>query len=144
MMQTGSRSEAFAEQRAGVAKHTHMEYVMKIIQRREYKIIVSHTLFFDGYSFGCDENGIVDESTLQPLGLENYHKCIAKGLGRYERHERGYSEPAIGKCSCGKHVTLANFTNTCSCGTDYNSSGQTLACRSQWGEETGEHWTDCY
>ena len=49
------------------------------------------------------------------------------------------------KCSvCGNLITCNNFTNTCFCGTDYNSAGQKLADRSQWGEETGEHPSDCY
>ena len=117
---------------------------MEIIQHSEYKILVDYTLVFDNYSFDCDKDGVVNESILPPLALENYRKCIAEGPGRIERWERGYSEPAIGKCSCGLEVVLANFTNTCECGADYNSSGQMLACRSQWGEETGEHWTDCY
>lgn len=40
---------------------------------------------------------------------------------------------------CGQEFYLDCFTNTCSeCGADYNSSGQMLAPRSQWGEETGE------
>ena len=119
---------------------------MKIIRHREYKLIVNYTLMFKNYHFGCDENGIVDESKLEPLALENYRKCVASGeTPEFDEYEHGYSEPAIGKCSCGEEVVLANFTNTCDgCGADYNSSGQMLACRSQWGEETGEHWTDCY
>jgi len=47
------------------------------------------------------------------------------------------------KCSCGQFVTCEHFTNTCECGADYNHAGQRLAPRSQWGEETGEHWTEC-
>lgn len=53
-------------------------------------------------------------------------------------------------CSCGEEVFLAcqghyPFTSTCDkCDKDYNSSGQELAPREQWGEETGEHWSDCY
>lgn len=44
----------------------------------------------------------------------------------------------------GKHVvTLHGFTNTCDCGRDYNMSGDVLAPRSHWGEETGEHWSEC-
>ena len=118
---------------------------MKIIEPRKYEVLVSYTLVFKGFCFDCDKDGNVDESTLQPLGLENYRKCIASGeKGKFERYERGYSHPAIGECSCGNQISLANFTNTCKCGADYNSSGQLLACRSQWGEETGEHWTDCY
>jgi len=45
---------------------------------------------------------------------------------------------------CNTWLLCQGFTNTCDrCGTDYNMSGQRLAPRSQWGEETGEHWTDC-
>jgi len=118
---------------------------VKIIEKRKFEMLVTCTLMFENYHFDCDENGVVDESTLQPLALENYRKCIASGeKGKFERYERGYSHPAIGECSCGRQISLANFTNTCECGADYNSSGQLLACRSQWGEETGEHWTDCY
>jgi hypothetical protein len=41
-------------------------------------------------------------------------------------------------CHCGNAVFCSGFTNTCDCGADYNMSGQLLAPRSQWGEETGE------
>lgn len=42
------------------------------------------------------------------------------------------------KC-CGEWLDCDRFTNTCElCGTDYNGSGQQLAPREQWGEETGE------
>lgn len=44
----------------------------------------------------------------------------------------------------GYEVVCDNFTNTCEwCGADYNFAGQKLAPRSQWGEETGEHWSEC-
>lgn len=53
------------------------------------------------------------------------------------------THPAIGQCEvCKKEVELADFTNTCACGADYNSFGQRLAPRSQWGEETGESLAD--
>ena len=44
----------------------------------------------------------------------------------------------------GYEVVCDSHTNTCEwCGADYNSFGQLLAPRSQWGEETGEHWSEC-
>ena len=53
-------------------------------------------------------------------------------------------EPAVGQCDCGQAVELSSFTNTCDrCGADYNSFGQRLAPREQWGEETGEYPSDC-
>ena len=46
------------------------------------------------------------------------------------------------KC-CGQWLLCAGFTNTCGeCYTDYNMSGQVLAPREQWGEETGESVSD--
>lgn len=47
------------------------------------------------------------------------------------------------RCDCGEELILENFTNTCPrCDADYNSGGQLLAPRSQWGEETGETLAD--
>jgi hypothetical protein len=46
------------------------------------------------------------------------------------------------KC-CRRWLPCRGFTTTCSeCGADYNQSGQRLALREQWGEETGEHLAD--
>lgn len=58
------------------------------------------------------------------------------------KRRAGRDEPAIGKCACGREVELWGFTNTCACGADYNSAGQRLAPREQWGEETGETAAD--
>jgi hypothetical protein len=50
--------------------------------------------------------------------------------------------PALWKCDCGEELECPDFTNTCECGADYNSGGQRLAPREQWGEETGESLSD--
>lgn len=45
------------------------------------------------------------------------------------------------KCDCGEYLPSHGPGRDLSCdkcGRDYNSSGQRLAPRSQWGEETGE------
>lgn len=48
------------------------------------------------------------------------------------------------KC-CGQWVLCRGFTSTCDrCGADYNWTGQLLAPREQWGEETGEAWWEIY
>jgi hypothetical protein len=49
-------------------------------------------------------------------------------------------EPREIECHCGATVALSSgWANQCGkCQTEYNGSGQTLAPRSQWGEETGE------
>jgi len=71
--------------------------------------------------------------------LEIVGKCkhyIPRGYGVRE------VERNVGKCECGRKVNLVGFTNTCDCGRDYNMSGELLAPRSQWGEETGESVAD--
>lgn len=99
-----------------------------------------------GFSFDCDENGVVDTKELTPAGQANYQSCL-DGTYNVEcqgirKDERAYVEPAIGRCSCGESVELGGFTNTCQCGRDYNWNGTLLAPREQWGEETGESWQD--
>ncbi len=64
-------------------------------------------------------------------------------IGECEHHvPSGYGYRSVkrklGRCVCGKEIHLLQFTNTCVCGRDYNSSGELLADRGQWGEETGE------
>lgn len=55
-----------------------------------------------------------------------------------------YSHPPILRCMCGAAVELLDcMTNACDrCGQEYNGSGQALASRECWGEETGEHPSD--
>ena len=128
---------------------------MEIIQRR--KTERGERFYLDyrwrndpeaGFSFECDKDGNVDLESKPDIARENYEKCLSgehdvvfRGI---EHDEWSYRVPAVGKCNdCGCEVELAQFTNTCDCGADYNMSGQQLAPREQWGYETGEHWTDC-
>jgi hypothetical protein len=63
--------------------------------------------------------------------------------GHIQEYEHRQVTPAVGECNhCGRDVHLHGFTNTCECGADYNMSGQELAPREQWGEETGESVSD--
>jgi hypothetical protein len=104
-----------------------------------------------GYGFDCDEQGNVDVADLNPAALKNWEFCQAGQNDRgetiicdgVEKFSHRWIEPAVGICDCGEEVDLDGFTNTCeNCGADYNSSGQKLAPREQWGEETGEHLSD--
>ncbi len=61
-----------------------------------------------------------------------------------ERDEDGKSVLHRVVVCCGEDIVCRDFTQTCpTCKADYNFSGQKLAPREQWGEETGEHWADC-
>lgn len=67
----------------------------------------------------------------------------------YREEDRGPGMPPkvipMVHCDCGLFIIECyDFTNTCEhCGADYNFAGQRLADRSQWGEETGEHPSEC-
>jgi hypothetical protein len=130
-----------------IKSHRHREHFV------HYELAFNYTeppeLRGAGFMFECDEHGKVDVDKLQGLARENYDRCLANthahplSRGRVEKFEHYYTHPAVGECEdCGEEVQLAGFTNTCDCGVDYNMSGQRLADRSQWGEETGESVSD--
>ena len=122
-----------------------------------------------GFSFDCDKDGKV--TLTSEAARKNYAACLAGRVqvtrgGEYDRDnnpipgtgkvflaevfskgvqttEHNWSSPAVGECNhCGAEVGLHGFTNTCDCGTDYNMSGQELAPRECWGEETFENVAD--
>lgn len=103
-----------------------------------------------GFSFACDKDGNPED--LLPEAQKNYEMCLRgeDENGRkilddgVQEYRHGYIVPAVLLCDCGNEVDLEfSLTNTCDkCGTDYNMSGQRLAPRSQWGEETGESFAD--
>lgn len=114
---------------------------MKIISQRKHIEEKHYEIFFQftdskslyGFGFPALSTGEVD--------LENLQKRSA--APEFKTHTHSYSQPAIGCCDyCKAEVVLDRFTNTCECGRDYNGSGQLLAARSQWGEETGETYAD--
>ena len=127
--------------------------MIKIIKERKHVERIEYALYYEwktskgaGFLFDCDKEGNL--VTLDnPDAQANYEKCVSgeynvvfKGIQRYDT---SYWEDAVGKCICGEEVQLGRFTNTCDeCDRDYNSQGQLLADRSQWGEETGESYYD--
>ena len=126
---------------------------MKIIQERERVETVSYYLDYvwadspsSGFCFPCDEEGNILTEQMQPAALANLENCrdgsylvIFNGVKKRVNH---YTKSRIGLRYCGEEVHLDGFTNTCDCGADYDSNGNLLAPRSQWGEETGEHISD--
>ncbi len=126
-----------------------------IIKHREMVTVTSYRLQYDyegkdnhGFSFECNEQGHVDPYALHPSGRANYEACLSgsvkgsKVVNRgVEKLEHFYFEPAECRCSCGSVVVLhSSWANDCHCGREFNGSGQELADRSQWGEETGERF----
>ena len=125
---------------------------MEIISERIHHEETIYNLSFNskqdpgwGYSFPADQLGNVDVDSLNPAARANYDAARLSNeflAPEVESYTHRWTEPAVGRCVCGSNVELDGFTNTCSCGRDYNMSGQLLAPRSQWGWDTGESLDD--
>ena len=121
---------------------------IEIIKERTWEHIEDYQLSFSrkdgsGYMFDCDAYGNLKEPDKAEAVEQLEKDPVFKK--RIIDFSKDFPTPAVGRCDCGAKVTLAAFTNTChKCGADYNQSGQRLAPRSQWGEETGEAWYECY
>lgn len=105
-----------------------------------------------GFSFDVDASGTLIETAMTPIGLSSYRACasgMVNGKPITDQGVRGWmsrwTEPAVGKCPCGRHVTLENDNGhgiDCACGAIYNAFGQRLAPREQWGEDCEEGGRD--
>ena len=125
---------------------------VKIIRQPRLHLVRSFYLCFDslnnpgGYSFPCSCTGEIDILCLSLSARRNLQRCLTGegvGPGIIKNYSHRWVSPRVGLCDCGAEVVLDHFTSTCdACGADYNSSGQLLAPREQWGYETGEHWVD--
>jgi hypothetical protein len=118
-----------------------------ILRYSEMKLEYDYFLEFklnDGtsraFSFPCNEAG--DLNSIPEEAQENLNKCLD---GTYDvtrrgvvRYERSYRVPALARCECGKKLELCGDTVCERCHREYNGSGQLLAPRHMWGEETGE------
>lgn len=126
---------------------------IKIISHRQIVEEVEYFIRYDdvdspgsGWDFPCNQDGDINFNDMSEAAMENYHGCES---GEYEavyvglqRQVHSYENPTIGKCGCGREVTLESNTNRCDCGNYYNAVGQELSNPKTWGEETGEHYTD--
>lgn len=102
-----------------------------------------------GFAFPCDAAGNIDQAQMTDSSRASLAKCLEGCDGKTKIVDGGvehrtyyHRQQRLGKCDCGRIVELDRFTCPCECGRDYNSSGQLLAPREQWGEETGECWAD--
>ena len=96
-----------------------------------------------GYGFECAQDGTM--GVLAPIQQEKFAACLTGQVdgrpvvdGGVEACPRVVRTPRIGRCQCGQAVLLQGFTCPCDCGRDYDASGNLLAPRECWGEETGE------
>ena len=99
----------------------------------------------------CGSGFMLSEDGKEHASTEEYRQLVGTphSCGNNYEYATGHwvnKMPAytLVKCDCGRKVECSGFTTTCDCGRDYNWNGTQLADRSQWGEDTDEHWTDCY
>lgn len=97
-----------------------------------------------GFSFPANEEGQIRLIELAAPALANLRIAQADPE-RYTMALKTYTNKSVDdaqiKCDrCAQVVVLADaWWNVCpTCGADYDGTGNRLAPRSQWGEETGE------
>lgn len=115
----------------------------------EYRFTMADTLVRGAaIAFDCDAAGVI----LNPLALADCAIAnLMRGLwsGRFaapvvEVFQVTKTTPMSGMCVCRARLHLYDAQlNECErCGRMYNGFGQELAPPAQWGEETGERFTD--
>lgn len=124
------------------------------LRHREHRTSTEYARHFEwrdtpgaGFSFPCDAQGNIfalEHAAAQgnlAACLDGTFDVIDRGIETYEHH---YWEPGAIRCDvCQAEVVLEDsFLNPCTCGADYSGTGQLLAPREQWGEETGESLAD--
>lgn len=99
-----------------------------------------------GCGYGIDDERFPEHRTYDGKSCKEVYgednDCT--GTFRYEKREWTRRIPGytVVKCDCGRKLNCSGFTSTCECGADYNWNGEQLAPRWQWGEETGESYSD--
>jgi|GEM_PF-1923253 len=123
---------------------------MKILKRPSISFVETTWLFYRrvdtptaGLAFDLDST---DKPILRTEESERSYARAVAGVGTEylppvrRTHTNKVRDYGTGVCACGSHVSFGWGDSTCvSCGAEYNSAGQRLAPRHQWGEETGEH-----
>ena len=126
--------------------------MLEIISERTRKYEIEYSLDYNidrdgGYTFPCDENGVVDESGLTECAMENLKWC-RDNLDKFESVEVNvrkieWVEPAVGLCKCGSEVRLEDeYMGACECeccGRWYNLFGQELLSPDKWDVDI-ERW----
>lgn len=121
------------------------------IREGERKEEVAYDLVFSrvsdpgsGWSFVCDEHGnpldVAPDHQARLLRIEALRNDPAYVEVGVREYRWSFWDPGAIRCDCGAVVVMHSaMTNTCDgCGADYNGSGQRLAPRHLWGEETNE------
>ena len=94
-----------------------------------------------GFSFPATKTGTPDFARMTTEAKVNYDRCLTdeRLLGpEFQTEEHTYTEPAIGRCICGREVELVSEymgACQCECGKWYNVFGQELVDPKYWEED---------
>ena len=122
--------------------------MLKIIKERTPETITEYTIEFiykddpnAGFGFPALPNGDPDFQHMSKEAVLSYNNCLNDDRldgPEFKVEKREYMAPAVGKCSCGREVTLdADYMGAvqCECGRWYNLFGQELKDPQYWEED---------
>ena len=98
-----------------------------------------------GFCFPATEHGDPDFSRMPSEAITNYERCLTDPRlteGEYTINTHTYTEPAIGKCSCGRKVVLdSNYMGAVQCGCRrwHNVFGQELRDPKYWERDDDDY-----
>ena len=122
--------------------------MLKIIKERTPVTTVEYYIEFQykddptaGFCFPANKDGTPAFNKMPLEAKVNYEKCLTDDRlteAEFVVNKHTYTEPAVGKCSCGREVELvSDFAGAvqCECGKWYNVFGQELKDPKYWEEE---------
>ena len=122
--------------------------MLKIIKERTSQTIPEYHIEYTykddpeaGFWFPALKNGEPDLTAMGPEMKANYDRCQTDSRlndPEFKVYKHFYTEPAVGKCICGREVILETGYEgavQCECGRWYNLFGQELRDPKYWEED---------
>jgi hypothetical protein len=122
--------------------------MIKIIKERQQVTATDYYLEFfykddqnAGFCFPANKDGTPAFDKMCPEAITNYKSCLTDDRlteEEFTTNTHTYTEPAVGKCSCGREVVLdSDYMGAvrCDCGRWYNLFGQELRDPKYWEED---------
>lgn len=122
--------------------------MLEIIKERTKETVVDYFIDFvnkedseSGFSFPANSDGTIALDKMPDCAKANYEMCLSddRFIGpEFNTRTFTYTDPAVGKCVCGKEVILESGyygAVSCECGRWYNLFGQELKDPKYWEED---------
>lgn len=122
--------------------------MLNIIKERTKEMVTEYYIEFNyiddpnsGFRFPANEDGTIALDKMNAAAKANYENCLTDDRfcsAKFTTNTYTYTEPAVGKCTCGSEVTLTGSylgADQCICGRWYNLFGQELKDPKYWEED---------